>query len=99
VGIKINTLESGAGAEILVFDIIYGCELILAHEIVHNDKSFSGLKYCIIDQSKCTEYNVTWKDIVSIAELDQKASELNPNRIVAIVEPEIQLNRALAKSC
>ena len=88
MSIKINILESGIGVEILALDIIYGGELILAHKLVHNNKKLSNKKYYIIDQSKCTEYNVTWKDIKSIAELDKKASELNPNRIVAIIESE-----------
>ncbi len=38
--------------------------------------------------SLCTEYEVTAKDIALIAELDKKASIINPNIIVAIIESE-----------
>lgn len=88
MSIKINILENGAGVEILAFDIVYGNELIQACEKLRNDKDSGKIEYYIFDQSKCIEYAVSSSDIASIAAVDKKVSEINPNRIVAIIESE-----------
>lgn len=88
MSIKINILENGAGVEILAFDIVYGNELIKACKKIRNNKDSANIEYYIFDQSKCTEYAVSSSDIASIAAVDKKVSEINPNRIVAIIESE-----------
>jgi len=88
MSIQVNILENGEGVEIKAFGIVYGHEIIQAHEEIYNEKYLRNQKYHIIDKSKCTEYDVTAEDIASIAKLDKKASIINPNIIVAIIESE-----------
>jgi len=86
--IEVNVLENGEGVEILATGIVYGYEIIQAHKKIYDEKYLKNQKYHIIDKSKCTEYDVTAKDIEIIAELDKKASKINPNIIIAVVESE-----------
>jgi len=86
--IEVNVLENGEGVEILATGIVYGHEIIQAHEKIYDEKYLKKQKYHIIDKSKCTEYDVTAKDIEVIAELDEKASKINPNIIIAVIESE-----------
>jgi len=86
--IKVNILENGKGIEILASDVVYGYEIIQAHEKIYDEKYLTNQKYHIIDKSKCTEYDVTAEDIETIAELDKKASRVNPNIVMAVIEPE-----------
>ena len=88
MSIQVNILRNGEAVEIKAFGIVYGHEIIQAHEEIYNEKYLRNQKYHIIDKSKCTEYDVTAEDIASIAKLDKKASIINPNIIVAIIESE-----------
>lgn len=88
MGIKVNILEDGEGIEVLAFGIVHGHEIIQAHNEIYNNKHLGKQKYHLIDKSKCTEYDVIADDIAAIAELDEKASKINPYIIVAFIESE-----------
>jgi len=88
MSIEVNVLDSGEGIEILATGIVHGREIIQAHQEIYDEKHLKNQKYHIIDKSKCTEYDVTAKDIEIIAELDEKASAINPNIIIAVIESE-----------
>lgn len=88
MSIEVNILDDGEGIEILASGIVYGREIIHSHQEIYNDKHLRKQKYHIIDKSKCTEYDVTAKEIEIIAELDKKASTINPGIIIAIIESE-----------
>jgi len=88
MSIEVNVLDNGEGIEILATGIVYGREIIQAHSKIYDEKYLKSQKYHIIDKSKCTEYDVTAGDIEIIAELDEKASRINPNIIIAVIESE-----------
>jgi len=88
MSIEVNVLDNGEGIEILATGIVYGREIIQAHDKIYDEKYLKNQKYHIIDKSKCTEYDVTAADIEIIAELDEKASRINPNIIIAVIESE-----------
>jgi len=88
MSIEVNILDDGEGVEILATGIVYGREIIQSHQKIYDDKHLRKQKYHIIDKSKCTEYDVTAKDIEVIAGLDKKASIINPNIIIAVIESE-----------
>ena len=75
--VQVNYLENGIGVEILVEGILEGNDLLNAKIEIYNSKQFHAQKYHIIDRSACTEYYLTADDILAVAELDKKASEIN----------------------
>ena len=88
MSVKVNILEEGEGIEIIASGVVYGREIIKAHSDIYDNKHLSKQKYHLIDKSKCTEYDVTADDISAIAALDEQASKINPNIVVAIIESE-----------
>jgi hypothetical protein len=85
--IQINYLDDGIGIEIVASGIVTGEEIIQAHKEIYNDENLSKQKYQIIDRTHCTKYQVYSEAIEAISEIDNKASEANPNIIIAIVSP------------
>ena len=88
MAVEVNILENGEGIEIVATGIVNGREIIQVHEEIYDEKYLANQKFHIIDKSKCTEYDVTVNEIMSISKLDEKASATNPNIIVAIIESE-----------
>lgn len=88
MGLEINFLDNGEGLELCAFGVVHGHEIIEANKEFYNPIHLRKLKYKIIDKSKCTEYNVSAEEIAVIAELDEEASLLNPEILIAIVESE-----------
>lgn len=86
VGIKVNILEDGRGVEVLAEGVVHGRDIIDAHEKIYDEDCLRRQRYQIVDKSACTEYAVTADDIDSIAELDRKASVINPNIVIAVIE-------------
>lgn len=86
--VKVNILENGEGVEIVATGTVNGREIIQAQEQIYDEKYLAKQRYHIIDKSKCTEFDVTVNDIMSISKFDKKASAINPNIIIAIVESE-----------
>jgi hypothetical protein len=83
--VQINFIEGGLGIEFISSGIVTGSEIIQSNEKIYTREILSRLKYKIIDRTNCTEYNVTTKDIQLIASQDRKASQINPNIIIAII--------------
>lgn len=83
--VDINYLDNGIGIEIIASGIVTGTDIIKAHEKIYNQENLSRQKYQIIDRTHCTNYQVYAEEIEIIAELDNKASEKNPNIIIAVV--------------
>ena len=83
--IQVNYLDNGIGIEIIASGIVTGGEVIEAHKEIYNEKNLQKQKYQIVDRTRCSKYQVYAEDIEAIAELDNKASEKNPNIIIAIV--------------
>lgn len=82
----INNLE---GIELLAIGSVNGSEIIDArHKIYDAKQVIQNYKYILLDNSHCTEYNITANDIISIANLDIEASKNNPNIIMATIESE-----------
>ena len=85
--IQINYLDNGIGIEIIASGTVTGEEIIKAHKEIYNEENLKKQKYQIIDRTHCTKYQVFAEDIETISELDNKASAVNPNIIIAIVSP------------
>jgi len=86
VGIKINILENGRGVEVLAEGVVQGWEIIDAHTRIYDERYLERQCYQVIDKSACTEYAVTADDIDAIAALDRKASIVNPDIVIAVIE-------------
>jgi hypothetical protein len=85
MSIKIDYLENGAGIEIIASGTVTGSEIIESHKEIYNAENLKRQKYQIIDRTECKEYLVSNVEVERIAEIDKKASETNPNIIIAIV--------------
>ena len=83
--IQVNYLENGIGIEIIASGIVTGEEVIEAHKEIYNEENFKKQKYKIVDRTDCTKYQVYPEDIEEIAEMDDEASRINPNLIIAVI--------------
>ena len=83
--IQVNYLENGIGIEIIASGIVTGEEVIEAHKEIYNKENLKKQKYKIIDRTDCTKYQVYPEDIEKIAEMDDEASRINPNLIIAVI--------------
>lgn len=86
MGVRINILEDGRGVEILAEGVVHGREVIDAHKRIYDERYLKRQRYQIVDKSACTEYAVTAEDIDAIAKLDRKASIVNPDIVIAVIE-------------
>ena len=83
--IQVKYLENGIGIEIIASGIVTGEEVIKAHKEIYNEENFKKQKYKIVDRTDCTKYQVYPEDIEKIAEMDDEASRINPNLIIAVI--------------
>jgi hypothetical protein len=83
--IQVNYLENGIGIEIIASGIVTGEEVIEANKEIYNEENLKKQKYKIVDRTDCTEYRVYAEDIEKIAEMDDEASRINPNLIIAVI--------------
>jgi len=85
MAIQVNYLENNIGIEIIASGIVTGEEIIGAHKKIYKEENFQKRKYKIVDRTNCTKYQVYPEDIEKIAEMDDEASIINPNLIIAII--------------
>ena len=85
MAIQVNYLDNGFGSEMVASDIVTGEEIIKALKEIYNDQHLNKLKYRIIDRTNCTEYRVYPEEIEKIADMDDKASIINPNLMIAVI--------------
>ena len=83
--IQINNLDKGTGIEIIASGIVTGEQIINANKEIYNEENLYKQRYQIIDRSHCSKYEVFAEEIEAIAEIDNQASEKNPNIIIAVV--------------
>ena len=83
--VQVKYLENGIGIVINASGIVTGEEVIEAHKEIYNEDNFKKRKYKIVDRTDCTKYQVYPEDIVKIAEIDDEASRINPNFIIAVI--------------
>lgn len=83
--IQINYLDKGTGIEIIASGIVTGEEIINANKEIYNEENLYKQRYQIIDRSHCSKFEVFAEEIEAIAEIDNQASEKNPNIIIAVV--------------
>ena len=82
---KLKSLNNGLGSEMIASGIVTGEEIIEALKEIYNEKNLNKLKYRIIDRTNCTEYRVYPEEIEKIAKMDDKASTINPNLMIAVI--------------
>ena len=85
MAIQINYLDNGIGIEIVATGTVTGEEIITAHKEIYNDENLRKQKYQIIDRTHCTKYQVSSEEVEEISDIDNRASEINPNVIIAII--------------
>lgn len=83
--VHVKYFENGIGIEIIESGIVTGDEVIEAHKKMYNEENFKKRKYKIVDRTDCTKYQVYPEDIVKIAEMDDEASRINPNLLIAVI--------------
>ena len=83
--IHVNYLENGYGIEIIASGTVTGEEIIDAHKEIYKKGTLKKLRYKIVDRTDCTKYQVHPEDIEKIAEMDDEASRINPNLIIAVI--------------
>jgi hypothetical protein len=83
--IKLKSLDNGLGSEMIASGIVTGEEIIEALKEIYTEENLNKLKYRIIDRTNCTEYRVNPEEIEKIAEMDDKASTINPNLMIAVI--------------
>lgn len=86
MAIDIIYVDDGRGVIIRACDQIYGKELIQAHLEVYEQHKNVQQQYHLMDNSWCSEYNVTAEELRVICEIDYKSSLLNPELIKAVIE-------------
>ncbi len=84
--VRVNFLEEEKGVEILETGVVLGREIIKAKEEIINNAHLENIQYQLIDESSCTEYNVTADDIENICEFDRLMVRANPNMLAAVVK-------------
>ena len=84
--IKLRNLDSGLGVVFIGEGIVTGQEIIRANKnLLSFKENIKISKYCIIDYSETSEYNVSTSEIQIIAAQDKEISKYLPDYIVAIV--------------
>ena len=83
--VQVKYLENDIGIEIIASGIVTGEEVIEAHKEIYNEENFKKQKYKIVDRTDCTKYQVFPENIEEIAEMDDEASRINPNLIIAVI--------------
>ena len=83
--IHVNYLENGYGIEIIASGTVTGEEIIDAHKQIYKKETLKKLRYKIVDRTDCTKYQVYPDEIEKIAVMDDDASKINPNIIIAVI--------------
>ena len=87
MAIQINYLDNGLGIEIIASGVVTGEEIIKSLKETYSEENLRKQKYQIVDRTLCTEYQVSSEEIERISEIDNRASEVNPYIIIAVVSP------------
>jgi len=83
--IHVNYLKNGYGIEIIASGTVTGEEIIDAHKEIYKKETLKKLRYKIVDRTDCTKYQVYPDEIEKIAVMDDDASKINPNIIIAVI--------------
>ena len=83
--IHVNYLKNGYGIEIIASGTVTGEEIIDAHKQIYKKETFKKLRYKIVDRTDCSKYQVYPDEIEKIAVMDDDASKINPNIIIAVI--------------
>jgi hypothetical protein len=84
--IKLKNLDSGLGVMLIGEGNVTGQEIIHANKkILSLKEKIEVSKYCIIDYSEATGYDVSTPEIEIIADQDKEISKYLPDYTVAIV--------------
>jgi len=86
MAVDIIYLDNGRGVIIRACDNINGNDLISAYEKVYKQHQLIPQKYHIMDNSWCTEYDVTAKHLEAISDFDYKTAQINPDIVKAVIE-------------
>ena len=83
--IQIKYIDDGIGVEFIGSGVVTGADIIAANKEIYRNENFSKQRYQIVDRTKCTNYHVSHKEIITIAEQDKVAAKTNPNIIIAFI--------------
>lgn len=86
MAVDIIYIDEGRGVIIRAYDEVNGKDLIKAYEKVYQQHKIINQDYHIMDNSWCSEYNVTANDIKFISAIDYKTVQLNSDIIKAVIE-------------
>jgi hypothetical protein len=83
--VEIKYVGDGDGIEMIGRGVVTGEEIYNANNVIYSGNTLLKQKYQLADFINVEEFDVSNEDIVKIANQEIKASETNPNRIMAIV--------------
>lgn len=87
--IKFENLDDGKGVVLVGEGIVTGEDIIHVNKrILSFQEKIKNSKYCIIDYSYITDYNVSKSEIQFIAFQDKVISQYIPDYLVAIIAKE-----------
>lgn len=86
--IKLKNLDVGLGGAIVGKGIVTGEEIIEANnDLLSLKEKLKKTKYCIIDYSDATQYDVSTPEVEIIAAQDSEIAKYIPEYIVAVIAP------------
>lgn len=85
MSILVSFLDDNQGLEFLVSGIVYGADIIKAHNEFHTKEINALLKYKVIDKSKVTENHISTAEIEIIANLDNELIRNYPKIAILVV--------------
>ena len=89
--IEVKYTDDNMGVTFYAVGKVTGKDIIESQRDIYQSNGFKNLRYWIVDRSRCTEYKVSSDEVSQIATMDNKAVELNPNLIMALIsESDLQ---------
>lgn len=83
--IQIKYIDEGIGVEFISSGVVTGADIIAANKEIYRNENFYRQRYQIVDRTNCTKYEVSHKEIITIAEQDKVAAKINPNIVIAFI--------------
>ena len=82
-------LNNGRGAILNASNRVTGKQIVSTLESLYKQHQVIQQHFRIFDLSWCTEYDVTADDIRAISQIDKRFAHINPELMVAVIEPKI----------
>ncbi|HYX67585.1 MAG TPA: hypothetical protein VE825_00510 [Terriglobales bacterium] len=86
--IEAHILQGGAGRLWAIHGVLSGKELIARNEESLSSKSYEGVRWLIIDESRVTSVDISTEEIRRITQQDDRLAAVLPKLVTAIIVPQ-----------